>query len=139
MTNIANIEQAILDLQQGKMIILVDEANRENEGDLLIAAEFVTPDHINFMSKYARGLVCMPMSADNIDRLQLPMMVEKNNAKYHTPFTHSIEAASGITTGISAHDRAHTIRVAANPHAKPTDIVTPGTYFSHYVLKRVGY
>lgn len=129
MTNTVSIEQAIYDLQQGKMVILVDEAHRENEGDLIMAAEFVTADHINFITKYGRGLVCMPMSAENIDRLQLPMMVEKNNSKYRTPFTHSIEAASGVTTGISTHDRARTIRVAANPHAKPSDVVTPGHIF----------
>ena len=125
----ANIDSAIKALQQGKMIILVDEKSRENEGDLLMAGEFVTSEAINFMVTHARGLVCMPMSEKAVNRLQLPMMVTKNLRQSSTPFTHSIEAASGVTTGISAHDRAHTIRVAADPNSTPADIVTPGHIF----------
>ena len=125
----ASIDNAIKALQQGKMIVLVDEKSRENEGDLLMAGEFVTPEAINFMVTHARGLVCMPMSKQAVNRLQLPMMVTKNLSQSSTPFTHSIEAASGVTTGISAHDRAHTIRVAADPNSTPTDVVTPGHIF----------
>lgn len=125
----ASIESAIKALQQGKMIVLVDEASRENEGDLLMAGQFITPDAINFMVTHARGLVCMPMSEKEVNRLQLPMMVTKNLRHASTPFTHSIEAATGITTGISAHDRARTIQVAADPNSTPADIVTPGHIF----------
>ncbi len=125
----STIDAAIDDIQQGKMVILVDDEDRENEGDLIIAAEKVTPEIINFMAKHARGLICLAMSAEEIDRLELPMMVENNRSKYETAFTISIEAAKGVSTGISAADRAHTIRVAVDPDSKPSDLITPGHVF----------
>lgn len=125
----ASMEQAIADIQQGKMIILVDDENRENEGDLIIAAEKITPQAVNFLTKYGRGLLCMPMAASEIERLNLPMMVKNNQSKYQTAFTVSIGATKGISTGISAYDRAETIRVAINPNSGPADIVSPGHVF----------
>ncbi|NKB46699.1 MAG: bifunctional 3,4-dihydroxy-2-butanone-4-phosphate synthase/GTP cyclohydrolase II [Legionellales bacterium] len=127
--SLATIEQAIEDIRQGKMIILVDDENRENEGDLCMAADLVTPEAVNFMAKYARGLICLPMTADAIDRLQLPMMVKRNGSKHGTAFTASIEAATGVTTGISAADRARTIEVAIDPTSTPQDIIMPGHIF----------
>lgn len=126
---IASIPEIIADIKAGKMVILTDAEDRENEGDLLMAAEFVTPEAINFMIKHARGLVCMPMSNEMVDRLQLPMMADRNGARHGTPFTVSIEAAQGISTGISAADRAHTVRTAVAPNAVATDIVQPGHIF----------
>jgi 3,4-dihydroxy 2-butanone 4-phosphate synthase/GTP cyclohydrolase II len=123
------IKAAIEAIAKGDFIILVDDEDRENEGDLVFAADFVTPEKINFMSKYARGLICLAMSNELIDKLELPMMVQNNLSQYHTAFTVSIEAAKGVTTGISASDRATTIRAAVAPEAKPTDIVTPGHIF----------
>lgn len=128
-TPFASIAEALEDLRQGKMIILVDDENRENEGDLMIAAEKVTPEAINFMGKYARGLVCLTIQEEDLRRLNVPMMVEQNNSKYQTAFTVSIEAAQGVTTGISAQDRAHTIRVAMDPQSTVADIVMPGHIF----------
>jgi 3,4-dihydroxy 2-butanone 4-phosphate synthase/GTP cyclohydrolase II len=125
----ATIETALADLQQGKMIILVDDEDRENEGDLVIAAEKVTPEAINFMTKHARGLVCLTLEASEVERLQLPMMAEHNTSKYETAFTISIEAATGVTSGISAYDRARTIQVAIDPNSTPKDIVMPGHIF----------
>lgn len=125
----ASIETAIEDIRAGKMVILVDNEERENEGDLVIAAEKVTPEIINFMIKYARGLVCLPMEEADIRRLKLPMMVEHNTSKYETAFTISIEAAQGVSSGISAYDRAHTIKVAIDPNTTSADIVTPGHIF----------
>lgn len=127
--NLASIETAILQLQQGKMIVLVDDENRENEGDLVMAAEFVTPEAINFMTQYGRGLVCFPMAPENFDRLEIPMMTKENRSKNKTAFGVSIGAAEGITTGISAADRAHTIQVALSPNATAKDIVMPGHVF----------
>lgn len=139
----ATIEQAIQDIQAGRMIILMDDENRENEGDLVIAADYVTPDAINFMSKFARGLICMPMSNDLIDKLALPMMTANNRSPYRTGFTVSIEAATGVSTGISAADRARTIQVAIDPKSTPADIISPGHVFplravEGGVLKRQG-
>lgn len=125
----SNVKRAIEDIQNGKMIILVDDEHRENEGDLIMAASKVTPDAINFMITHARGLVCMPMSSENIERLALPMMVNQNGSKYGTAFTVSIEAATGISTGISTFDRARTIQVAADPTSGPNDIIQPGHIF----------
>ena len=130
MTELFNsIDEAIAELQAGRMVILVDDEDRENEGDLIVAAEKVTPEIVNFMGKYGRGLMCLPLAGDVADRLQIPMMVERNDSKFHTPFTVSIEAASGITTGISVQDRCRTIRVAADPTSTPNDIVMPGHIF----------
>lgn len=125
----SNIIEALEDLRQGRMIILVDNENRENEGDLIVAAEKVTAESINFMTLHGRGLVCMPMAGELIDRLGLQPMVSKNTSKYQTAFTVSIGAASGITTGISAADRAHTVQVAVADNASAQDVVTPGHIF----------
>src|ERR1039457_2516979 len=108
------VERAIAAIRDGKMVILVDDEDRENEGDLVLAADQVTPEAINFMARHARGLVCLTLTEEMIDRLKLPMMVEKNRASLGTAFTVSIEASAGVTTGISAADRAHTIRVAVD-------------------------
>ncbi|RAP36310.1 bifunctional 3,4-dihydroxy-2-butanone 4-phosphate synthase/GTP cyclohydrolase II [Legionella quinlivanii] len=129
MTTFATIEKAIETLKAGRMIILMDDEDRENEGDLVLAAEHVTPDAINFMAKLGRGLICLPMAASLIERLGLPMMASKNRSPYGTAFTVSIEAAQGVSTGISAKDRAHTIREAVKPDARPEDIISPGHIF----------
>ena len=124
-----SIEQALKDIKGGKMVILVDDEDRENEGDLTMAAEMVTPEAINFMAKYGRGLICLPMTADKIDSLELPLMVDNNTSRFTTGFTVSIEARCGVTTGISAADRATTILAAVANDAKPTDLVRPGHIF----------
>ena len=126
---ISTIPEILADLKAGKMVIITDAEDRENEGDLLMAAQFVTPEAINFMIKNARGLVCLPMDGEMVEKLGLPMMTQKNGAQYGTNFTVSIEAAHGITTGISAADRALTIQTAVSPSAKPEDIVQPGHIF----------
>ncbi len=126
---IATPAEIIADIKAGKMVILTDAEDRENEGDLLMAAQFVTPEAINFMIKHARGLVCLPMADAMVDKLGLPMMTQKNGAQYGTNFTVSIEAAQGISTGISAADRALTIQTAVSPNAQPQDIVQPGHIF----------
>mgnify|MGYP001825035925 CR=1 FL=1 len=123
------IDEAIKEIREGRMVILVDDENRENEGDLCMAAELVTPEDINFMAKYGRGLICLAMSSEMIDRLDLPMMVDHNTSPYQTGFTVSIEARCGVTTGISAADRATTVRAAVADDAKPTDLVRPGHIF----------
>ncbi len=137
------IEEAIEDIRQGKIIILVDDEDRENEGDLCIAAEKVTPETINFMAKHGRGLICLSLPPERIDELQLPMMTNANSSPYGTAFTVSIEAKRGVTTGISAHDRATTILTAINPKSGPEDIVKPGHIFplrsrAGGVLQRAG-
>ncbi len=124
-----SIEEALEDLRQGKMLILVDDEDRENEGDLVLAAEKATAEQINFMAKHARGLVCLAMRGEDLERLNVPMMVRDNTSRFHTAFTVSIEAAQGVTTGISAGDRARTIQVAIDPKSGPLDIVTPGHIF----------
>lgn len=121
--------EIIDDIKQGKMVILMDDEDRENEGDLIMAAEHVTPEAINFMVTHARGLVCLPMTQERCKRLKLPLMVDNNSAQFSTNFTVSIEAAKGVTTGISAKDRAVTILAAVNPNAKSADIVQPGHIF----------
>jgi 3,4-dihydroxy 2-butanone 4-phosphate synthase/GTP cyclohydrolase II len=125
------IAGAITDIRAGKMIILVDDEDRENEGDLTMAAQFVTPEAINFMATHGRGLICLTLSEEQVDRLKLPMMASPGRAgpALGTAFTVSIEARHGVTTGISAGDRAHTIRLAANPGTRPDEIVTPGHVF----------
>jgi 3,4-dihydroxy 2-butanone 4-phosphate synthase/GTP cyclohydrolase II len=123
------IEDAIKDIRAGRMVILVDDEDRENEGDLMIAAEKVTPDAINFMAKYGRGLVCLAMTAEKVDSLDLPLMVDHNTSQFHTGFTVSIEARLGVTTGISAADRATTVLTATADNAKPDDLVRPGHIF----------
>ncbi len=126
------VADLIEDIRHGKMVILVDNENRENEGDLVLAADHVTPAAINFMASHARGLICLPLMADQIDRLKIPQMVREETRGAlldKTAFTVSIEAAAGVTTGISAADRAHTIRVASSPAATPSDIQMPGHIF----------
>ncbi len=125
------IAGAIADIRAGKMIILVDDEDRENEGDLTMAAQFVTPEAVNFMATHGRGLICLTLAEDQIERLKLPMMKTPGRLgpPLGTAFTVSVEARAGVTTGISAADRAHTIRVAANPNAKPDDVISPGHVF----------
>lgn len=124
-----NIEEAIAEMQQGRMVIMVDDEDRENEGDLVIAAEKITPEIVNFMINNGRGLLCLSMHQDDVERLQLPLMVKENNSQFNTAFTVSIEAAAGVTTGISAADRSHTIKVAIDPKSKPSDVIAPGHIF----------
>ena len=126
---LCSTEEAIAEIRQGKMIILVDDEDRENEGDLTMAAEFVTPEAINFMAKFGRGLICLPMSGEMADKLQLPLMAKHNGSRFGTNFTVSIEAREGISTGISAADRATTIKAAVADGARPDDLVSPGHVF----------
>jgi len=126
---IAPIPELVADLAAGKMVILVDEEDRENEGDLILAADHVTPEAINFMARHARGLICLTLTRERCERLHLPPMAAKNGAQHGTAFTVSIEAASGVTTGISAADRARTVQAAVRRDAKPSDLVQPGHIF----------
>ena len=126
---IDRVEKALEELRRGRMVILVDDADRENEGDLVLAAQFVTPEAINFMAKHARGLICLSLTEQQVRRLGLTMMVSENQSTYTTAFTVSIEAAKGVTTGISAHDRATTVRAAIAADARPEDVVRPGHVF----------
>ncbi|HOJ51586.1 MAG TPA: bifunctional 3,4-dihydroxy-2-butanone-4-phosphate synthase/GTP cyclohydrolase II [Syntrophales bacterium] len=126
---VSTIEEAIEDIRNGKMVILVDDEDRENEGDLCMAAEFVTPEAINFMARYGRGLICLTLTEEHADRLGLTPMVRDNKSRFGTAFTVSIEAKRGVTTGISAADRATTIRTAVADDAKPEDLVSPGHVF----------
>jgi 3,4-dihydroxy 2-butanone 4-phosphate synthase/GTP cyclohydrolase II len=125
----ATIEEAIEDIRQGKFVVVVDAADRENEGDLTIAAQFATPEAVNFMTKEGRGLICLCLTEDRCDELGLRQMTDRNETPYGTAFTISVEAREGVTTGISAPDRSHTIQVAIDPHAKPDDLVQPGHVF----------
>jgi len=129
MTDIAPIKEIIEEIRSGRMVVLVDEEDRENEGDLVFAAEFVTPEKINFMAKHGRGLICLTLTEAHCKQLNLPLMVRENGLPLATNFTLSIEAASGVTTGISAADRARTVQAAADKNAKPSDIVQPGHIF----------
>lgn len=126
---LVSIEQAIEELREGRFIIIVDSEDRENEGDLCVAAELITPEKINFMAKHGRGLICLPLLPDRLDELKIPMMVSENTSRFETAFTVSIEAKEGISTGISAYDRAKTILTAIDPKSKPHDIVRPGHIF----------
>ncbi len=126
---ISPIQEIIADLKCGKMVILVDEEDRENEGDLVLAADFVTPEAINFMAKYGRGLICLTLTETRCHQLNLPLMVSSNHSPLGTNFTLSIEAAEGVTTGISAADRATTVKAAVKLNANPKDIVQPGHIF----------
>jgi 3,4-dihydroxy 2-butanone 4-phosphate synthase / GTP cyclohydrolase II len=123
------IEEAIADIQQGKMIVIVDDEDRENEGDLMVAAEMATPKLVNFMAKYGRGLICLTLTESRTRELGLSMMVDDNESAFETPFTVSIDARNGISTGISAADRAHTIKVAIDPESSRGDLVKPGHIF----------
>ncbi len=126
---LASVREGIEEIRKGRMLILVDDEDRENEGDFCIAAEHVTPEKINFMAKYGRGLICLSMTDELLRRLDLPLMVDKNTSRFETAFTVSIDAKHGITTGISAYDRAHTIRLAVDDNATPEDFVRPGHIF----------
>src|SRR5947209_11382840 len=139
----ATIEEAIEDIRQGKLVVVIDDESRENEGDLTMAAQFVTPEAINFMAKEGRGLVCLALPPDRCDELGLDLMAAKNESAFETAFTVSIEARSGVSTGISAADRAHTIQVAIDPKTSPRELVQPGHVFplkarNGGVLERVG-
>jgi 3,4-dihydroxy 2-butanone 4-phosphate synthase/GTP cyclohydrolase II len=123
------IEEAIEDIREGRMVILIDDEDRENEGDLTIAAEKVTPEAINFMAKYGRGLICLSLTPERVEELKLPMMADMNTSRFGTAFTVSIEARKGVTTGISAADRARTIKTAIDPKSGPDDIARPGHIF----------
>ena len=138
------VEEIIEDIRQGKMVILMDDEDRENEGDLIIAAECITTSDVNFMATNARGLICLTLTRERCEFLKLPLMVDENNTPYSTNFTESIEAASGVTTGISAADRARTIQVAVDRASQPSDIVQPGHIFPIMaqpvgVLRRAGH
>ena len=122
-------KEIIEDIRQGKMVILMDDEDRENEGDLIMAAELIRAEDINFMARYGRGLICLTLTKERCERLRLPMMVSQNNERHTTNFTISIEAAEGVTTGISAADRAVTVRTAVAPNAKASDLVQPGHVF----------
>ncbi|MBP2684683.1 MAG: 3,4-dihydroxy-2-butanone 4-phosphate synthase, partial [Deltaproteobacteria bacterium] len=126
---LSTIEEAIAAMRDGKMVILVDDEDRENEGDLTLAAEFVTPESINFMARHGRGLICLSITEEKAQALQLPPMVHDNSSAFGTAFTVSVEARRGVSTGISAHDRATTIRTAIAANAKPEDLVRPGHVF----------
>src|SRR2546421_5627380 len=139
----ATIEEAIDDIRQGKMVVVCDDESRENEGDLTMAAQFVTPEAINFMAKEGRGLICLSLTPERCDELGLDLMAAKNESAFETAFTVSVEAREGITTGISAHDRAHTIQIAIDPESRPHDLVQPGHIFplkakAGGVLERTG-
>ncbi len=125
----ATIEEAIEDIRAGKMVIVCDDEDRENEGDLTLAAQFATPEAINFMAKEGRGLICLSLTPERCDELGLELMAAKNESPFETPFTVSIEAREGVTTGISAADRARTIQVAIDPRSRPSDLVQPGHVF----------
>ena len=126
---IESVEAAIAEIRQGKMVILVDDEDRENEGDLCMAADIVTPDAINFMARFARGLICLTLTPEKCEALDLPMMAARNTSQFETAFTVSVEARVGVTTGISAADRATTIKAAVSPEATPRDLVRPGHVF----------
>src|SRR5918998_1426624 len=128
-TAISPITDIIAELKSGRMVVLIDEEDRENEGDLLLAAEFATAEAINFMARYGRGLICLTLTEERCRQLNLPLMVANNRSPLGTNFTLSIEAAAGVTTGISAADRARTIQTAIRPHASPPDLVQPGHIF----------
>jgi len=125
----APVEEAVAAIRRGEIVIVVDDEDRENEGDLTMAAEKVTPEAINFMAKHGRGLVCMPMTGDRLDKLEIPLMVERNSTRFETAFCVAIEAKRGTSTGISAADRAATIKAAINPKTKPSDLARPGHIF----------
>ena len=128
-TPFATIEEAVEDIRNGKMVVVVDDPERENEGDLVVAAQFATADAVNFMATHARGLICLCLTEERCDELGLPQMTQRNEARLETAFTNSVEAREGVTTGISAADRAHTIAVAIDPASTPHDLVQPGHVF----------
>lgn len=126
---LASIDEAMEEYRSGRMVIIVDDEGRENEGDLTMAAEFVTPDAIAFMARYGRGLICVPMTAERLDEMKIPMLQVENSSHFGTPFTVPVEARHGVSTGISAQDRAHTVRVLIDPRSGPNDLAMPGHMF----------
>src|SRR2546428_10035150 len=122
----SSVQEALEDVRQGKFVVVVDDPDRENEGDLVIAAQFATPEAINFMATHARGLICLSLTEERCDELGLRPMTDRNEPPLGTAFTVSIEAREGVTTGISAHDRSHTIQVAIHPDAQADDLIQPG-------------
>jgi 3,4-dihydroxy 2-butanone 4-phosphate synthase/GTP cyclohydrolase II len=143
-TKFATVEEALAELRSGRMVVILDDEDRENEGDLACAAEFVTPEIVNFMATHGRGLICLPMAGERLDELKIPQMVAENTARRGTAFCVSIEAKESVTTGISAADRAHTIRVAVDPATRADDLARPGHVFplraqTGGVLKRAGH
>ncbi|UCD18228.1 MAG: 3,4-dihydroxy-2-butanone-4-phosphate synthase, partial [Candidatus Zixiibacteriota bacterium] len=144
MVHFNKIEEAIKDIREGKIVVVVDDEDRENEGDFIMAAEKITPEAINFMATHGRGLICTPMTKERLDELQLYPMVQSNNSKYGTRFTVSVDAFKGTTTGISAADRATTVRILADEHSVPEDLSRPGHIFPIQavpggVLRRAGH
>jgi 3,4-dihydroxy 2-butanone 4-phosphate synthase / GTP cyclohydrolase II len=129
LSRFAAVEAALEEVRAGRFVIVVDDEDRENEGDLVLAAEFATPDSINFMARHGRGLICCVLTGERCDELKLPMMVAKNDSQFGTPFTVSVEARHGVSTGISAYDRAHTVRVLIDPRSGSEDLVMPGHMF----------
>ena len=127
--SLATVEEAISEIKKGNFLIIVDDESRENEGDLYIPAEKVTPEAINFMAKYGRGLICLAITGERLDELNLPMMVQENTSLHGTAFTVSVDAKHNVTTGISAHDRAVTIKTILDPRTKPEDLARPGHVF----------
>src|SRR5204862_5433354 len=125
----SSVEDAIEDIRAGRMVVVCDDEDRENEGDLTMAAQFATPEAINFMAKEGRGLICLALTPDRCEELGLDLMAAKNESPFETAFTVSVEAREGVTTGISAADRAHTIQVAIDPESSPRDLVQPGHVF----------
>ena len=128
-TPFATIEEAIADIQAGKMIIVVDDEDRENEGDLTMAAEKITPEAVNFMARHGRGLICVALTEQRLDHLQIPLAVSENTSAFETAFCVSVDAKYGTTTGISAADRSKTIEVCIDPAARPSDLARPGHIF----------
>src|SRR6201996_3091986 len=128
-TGFVPVEEAIAEFRNGKMIVVIDDEDRENEGDLTIAAEFATPEVINFMARHGRGLICLTLTEERADYLRLSPMTQDNTSRFGTAFTETIEAREGVTTGISAADRAHTIKVAISPNSSPNDLARPGHVF----------
>jgi len=140
---IATVPEIVDEIRRGNIVVLVDDEDRENEGDLVFAADFVTPEKINFLARYGRGLICMPMAEDRLEELDIPLMVKDNTSPYNTAFCVSIEAKRNVSTGISASDRAHTVKVAIDPRTRPADLTRPGHMFplraqKGGVLKRAG-
>ena len=125
----ATVPEALEQFRRGRMIVVVDDENRENEGDLTLAADFVTPEAVNFMAKYGRGLICLTLTEQRVDQMRLAPMTRTNTSRFGTAFTESIEAKEGVTTGISAHDRARTMQVTIDPRSRPRDLARPGHVF----------
>src|SRR3981189_2847621 len=128
-SHFATVEEAVEEIRQGRMVVLVDDEDRENEGDLAMAAEKITPDATNFMARYGRGLICMPLTEERCDELRLPLMSPINTSVHGTAFTEAIDARVGVSTGISASDRAITILTAIDPKTRPQDLARPGHMF----------